>query len=152
MEPCVHACHGRGRASCPRSVHRPPRQPHQRLPEVLFSLSNSLSQPVRITRGLSTLGVLDTPVEVVYLHPADTYHRLTRRLSQEHKGLEERALTWRPSGPLPPGDALDAGHTDARRHLRLPFLAASHPTTSRAHPSAGCGHGGTRNRSTSRSD
>ena len=28
----------------------------------------------------------------VYLSPADKYHRLTRRLSQGQKGLEERAL------------------------------------------------------------
>src|SRR5712691_6514664 len=37
-----------------------------------------------------------------------------------------RGLSWHHSGPLPPGDALDAGHTDARRHLRLSSLAASH--------------------------
>ena len=38
---------------------------------------------------------------VVYLSPADKYHRLTRRLSQEQKGLEERALmaSQRPSHP-----------------------------------------------------
>jgi hypothetical protein len=29
---------------------------------------------------------------VVYLSPADKYHRLTRRLSQGQKDLEERAL------------------------------------------------------------
>ena len=29
---------------------------------------------------------------VVYLSPSDKYHRLTRRLSQGQKGLEERAL------------------------------------------------------------
>jgi DDE domain len=29
---------------------------------------------------------------VVYLSPADKYHRLTHRLSQEQRGLEERAL------------------------------------------------------------
>src|SRR5712692_3424526 len=29
---------------------------------------------------------------VVYLHPADKYHRLTRRLSQGQKGIDERAL------------------------------------------------------------
>jgi hypothetical protein len=29
---------------------------------------------------------------VVYLSPADKYHRLTRRLSQGQKGVEERAL------------------------------------------------------------
>jgi hypothetical protein len=30
--------------------------------------------------------------EVVYLCAADKYHRLTRRLSQDQKGLEERAI------------------------------------------------------------
>ncbi len=29
---------------------------------------------------------------VVYLSPADKYHRLIHRPSQEHKGLDERAL------------------------------------------------------------
>src|SRR4029450_5915231 len=29
---------------------------------------------------------------VVYLSPADKYHRLTRRLSKNQKGLDERAL------------------------------------------------------------
>jgi hypothetical protein len=29
---------------------------------------------------------------VVYLSPADKYHRLTRRLSQGQKSLDERAL------------------------------------------------------------
>ena len=39
--------------------------------------------------------------EVVYLSPADKYHRLTRRLSQEQKGLEERAImaSRQPSAP-----------------------------------------------------
>jgi hypothetical protein len=38
---------------------------------------------------------------VVYLPPADKYHRLTHRLSQEQKGLDERALmaSQRPSHP-----------------------------------------------------
>ncbi len=38
---------------------------------------------------------------VVYLSPADKYHRLIRRLSQGQKGLEERALmvSQRPSEP-----------------------------------------------------
>jgi hypothetical protein len=38
---------------------------------------------------------------VVYLSPADKSHRLTRRLSQGQKGLEERALlaSQRPSEP-----------------------------------------------------
>jgi hypothetical protein len=32
------------------------------------------------------------PERVVYLSPADKYHRLTRRLSKGQKVLEERAL------------------------------------------------------------
>ena len=38
---------------------------------------------------------------VAYLSPTDKSHRLTRRLSQEQKGLEERALmaSQRPSEP-----------------------------------------------------
>jgi hypothetical protein len=35
----------------------------------------------------------------VYLHPADKYHRLTHRPSQEHKGLDERALRASPRAP-----------------------------------------------------
>jgi hypothetical protein len=34
----------------------------------------------------------ECPWEVVYLHPADKYPRLTHRPSQEQKGLYERAL------------------------------------------------------------
>src|SRR5712691_10034777 len=67
---------------------------------------------------------------VVYLSPADKYHSLTRRLSQGQKGLDER-LSWPPSSPLPSGDALDIGHADARRLLRPPHLAASHPVWSK---------------------
>src|SRR4030095_8829440 len=37
-----------------------------------------------------------------------------------------RGLAEPPSGPLPAGDALDAGRADARRLLRSPPLAASH--------------------------
>ena len=37
-----------------------------------------------------------------------------------------RGLAWPPSGPLTPGDALDASRVDARRLLRPPPLAASH--------------------------
>src|SRR2546427_3320389 len=60
------------------------------------------------------------------MSPADKYHRLTRRLSQGQKSLDERALMASQSSPLSPSDALDAGHADARRHLRLSSLAASH--------------------------
>src|SRR2546421_8712007 len=59
-----------------------------------------------------------------------------------------RGLSWSPSGPLIPGDALDAGRADARRLLRPPPSAP--PSTRLAHTPTGWGHGGTRNRSTSR--
>src|SRR6476660_8702923 len=61
----------------------------------------------------------------VYLAAAAKSRRLTPRLSQEQKGLDERARTasqW----PLPPVDVLEASRVDARRLLRPPFLAASH--------------------------
>jgi len=45
---------------------------------------------------LSQRYTAETPRLVVYLHTADKYHRLTRRLSQEQKGLEERALMASP--------------------------------------------------------
>jgi len=48
----------------------------------------------------------------------------------------------------PLGDALEASRVDARRLLRPPHRATS--TTLLAHTPAGWGHGGTRNRSTSR--
>src|SRR5215468_2317442 len=46
-----------------------------------------------------------------------------------HRGKKayKRGLSGPPSGPLSPGEALDAGPTDTRRHLRLSSLAASHP-------------------------
>src|SRR5215831_18582965 len=37
-----------------------------------------------------------------------------------------RGLSWPPSGPLPPGDGLDAGHADTRRLLKPPPLTAAH--------------------------
>ena len=45
---------------------------------------------------------------------------------QRVKKSYKRGLSWPPSGPLTPGDALDAGRVDARRLLRPPPLAASH--------------------------
>ena len=33
------------------------------------------------------------------------------------KKVYTRGLLWPPSGPLSPGEALDAGHTDARRQV-----------------------------------
>jgi hypothetical protein len=67
-----------------------------------------------------------------------------------HKGKKAwaRGLSGPPSGPLTPGDDLDAGRADTRHPLRPPPLTASHHRL--AHTPAGCGHGGTRNRSTSR--
>jgi len=44
-----------------------------------------------MTRSLHT-PVTILVIEAVYLHPADKYHRLTRRPLQGQKGLEERAL------------------------------------------------------------
>jgi hypothetical protein len=45
--------------------------------------------------------VMDWKHLAVYLHPADKYYRLTRRPSQEQKGLDERPLmaSQRPSHP-----------------------------------------------------
>src|SRR5215471_4685120 len=57
--------------------------------------------------------------------------------------------SWPPSGPLSPGDALDAGCVDTRRRLRSPLWLL--PTIRLAHTPAGCCHGGTRKRSTARS-
>jgi hypothetical protein len=61
-----------------------------------------------------------------------------------------RGLSWHPSGPRTPGDDLDAGRADTRRPLSFPPLTASPPSRC-AHTPAGCGHGGTRKSSTSRS-
>ena len=61
-----------------------------------------------------------------------------------------RGLSWHPSGPRTPGDDLDAGRADTRRPLSSPPLTASPPSRC-AHTPAGCGHGGTRKSSTSRS-
>jgi hypothetical protein len=38
----------------------------------------------------------------------------------------ERGLSWPPSGPLSPGEAVEASRVDAPRRLRPPPLAASH--------------------------
>jgi hypothetical protein len=43
----------------------------------------------------------------------------------KNKKAWTRGLAWLPSGPLPPGDAFDAGHVTARRLLRPPPRAAS---------------------------
>ena len=54
----------------------------------------------------------------------NTAGSLTNR--QKDKKVYARGLSWHPSGPLPPGDALEAGRVAARRLLRPPPLAASH--------------------------
>src|SRR5262249_3046125 len=45
-----------------------------------------------------------------------------------HRGKTayKRGLPWPPSSPPSPVDLLDAGHVDARRHLRLSSRTASH--------------------------
>ena len=90
-------------------------------------------------------------LQAVYLHTADKYCRLTRRPSQEQKGLDERA-SWHPSGPLTPGDALEAGRADARRCsattpcrfplpcLLTPPLAVATAARETAAPRAGSRH------------
>src|SRR6266702_8666061 len=66
----------------------------------------------------------------VYLAAAAKYRRCTHRLSQEQKGLDERALMVS-QRPLTSGDALDAGPAHARRRRRPPYLAAFyHPACS----------------------
>ena len=37
-----------------------------------------------------------------------------------------RGFSWPPNGPFTPGDALDTGRVDARRHRRLSPVAVSH--------------------------
>jgi hypothetical protein len=53
------------------------------------------------------------------------------------KKVWTRGLSWHPSGPRPPGDALDAGRAGARRLLKPPFLAASHSCCLLTPPLAG---------------
>ena len=87
---------------------------------------------------------------VVYLSPADKSHRLTRRLSQGQKGLQERALmaSQRPFHPWCRPQSRPCGHTDpASAHGNPSFP----PLRSLPHACAGCGHGGTRKSNTSRS-
>ena len=84
----------------------------------------------------------------VYLAAADKYRRLTHRLSQEQKGLGERALMvspwpshlWgrprsQPCGRTSPAQAPSPGCFPPPRLVHTP---------------AGCGHGGTRHNNTSR--
>jgi hypothetical protein len=67
----------------------------------------------------------------VYLHPADKYRRLTRRLSQGQKD-RDGGLSWHLSGPLNSDDVLEAGRAGACRHLRP--LPVPFPTTACVHP------------------
>src|SRR5215471_18689153 len=66
----------------------------------------------------------------VYLAAADKYRRLTHRLSQEQKGLDERALmvSQRLSAP---DDTLEAGRAHARCLLRRSPFAV--PTNHSVH-------------------
>jgi hypothetical protein len=85
----------------------------------------------------------------VYLAAAAKYRRLTHRLSQEQKGLDERARTasQRPSPPCGRPRSRPCGRT-------APAQATSpcrFPPPHLAHAPAGCGHGGTRYSKTSRS-
>src|SRR2546422_9346612 len=105
------------------------------------------SVPKRVVSFESPLTARAGPY--MYLSPADKYHRLTRRLSKGQKGLDERTLlaSQRPSEPWGRPRRRPCGHTDpASTHGNpsLPLLL------SLPHTPAGCGHGGTRNRSTSR--
>ena len=110
---------------------------YRRLQTGVFErLQTSIDTPERLQTSTDTLvDILRDQLRVmqeraVYLHPAAKYRRLTPRLSQEQKGLDERtrmASQW----PSPPGDAFDAGHVTARRLLRPPPCAASsHPACS----------------------
>ena len=83
---------------------------------------------------------------VVYLIPAEKYHRLTCRLSHKGNKAEQRRLSGHHNGSLSPRDALDAGRTNARGLFRRPPLAAP-PRL--AHRPTGWGHGGTRHSRTS---
>src|SRR6266446_6033789 len=86
---------------------------------------------------------------IVYLAAADKYPRINHRLSQGQKGIDERALmaSQRPLSPLvTPSKLAVRTHDPASAHGNpsVPLLL------SLPHTCAGCGHGGTRNSSTSR--
>src|SRR5712691_5772846 len=74
--------------------------------------------PVTLLVGFLGSGSCTCPLRI------NTAGSLTNR--QKDKKVYARGLSWHPSGPLPPGDALAAGRVDARRLLRPPPLAASH--------------------------
>src|SRR5262249_40321329 len=71
--------------------------------------------------------------------------------SDRHRGTKAstRGLSWPPSSPFTPGDARTAGCADTPTPRQLTATRRSFPC-SLPHPCAGCGHGGTRNSSTSR--
>src|SRR6266446_797098 len=50
------------------------------------------------------------------------------------KKFYERGLSWPPSGPLSPGDALDAGHADTPTPHQLTATRRSSPALSSSHP------------------
>src|SRR5438128_5147418 len=65
---------------------------------------------------------------VVYLHPADKYHRLTRRPSQGQKGIDERALmaSKRPlSSLVTPSKLAVRTHDPASTHSNPSSLSCS---------------------------
>jgi DNA-binding CsgD family transcriptional regulator len=86
---------------------------------------------------------------VVYRHTADKYHRLTRPTFKGPKSSIREGSHGIPAAlaSLWTSSKLAVWtHGACSGHLILPL-----PTTLFAHTSAGCGHGGTRNSSTSRS-
>jgi hypothetical protein len=100
-----------------------------------------------LRRGLLPPGRLGLHQPAVYLAAAAKYRRLTHRLSQEQKGLDERARTasQRPSPPCGRPRSRPCGRT-------APAQATSpcrFPPPYLAHAPAGWGHGGTRYSKTS---
>jgi hypothetical protein len=86
---------------------------------------------------------------VMYLHTADKYPRLTRPTFKGPKSSIREGSHGIPAAlsSLWTSSKLAVWtHGACSGHLILPL-----PTTLFAHTSAGCGHGGTRNSSTSRS-
>ena len=88
-------------------------------------------------------------LRVVYLSPADKYHRLTRRLSQRAK-RPKRESSHGLSAALSP--LVTPSKQAVRTHVACQAtFPCRFPPPWLAHTPAGWGHGGTRNRSTSRS-
>jgi hypothetical protein len=107
--------------------------------------------PAQLTDSLITLHIID---EMLDVGPCTCTLRINTTGSPLDRHKDKKAWTrgrsWPPSGPLTPGDALDAGRVDARPPPQAPSSGGFLPPW-RAHAPAGWGHGGTRNRSTSRS-